>query len=83
MGGKATGSWEQQLKGGEKTVSVPQAIIIAAMIVAGAIIGSRYIPHYEISAAGGGAYRLNSITGEVIVCISRGSASSPYTVVCE
>jgi len=52
----------------------PFAIIVCAILIGGAIIGTQFVNHYQIVAAGGEgnvvAWRLNTRTGEIDYCIA-------------
>jgi hypothetical protein len=54
-------------------MTVQQAILIGAAIIAAAIVGVRALAPYEFSAEGGSIWRGNAITGDVRKCMLTGS----------
>jgi hypothetical protein len=57
-------------------------IVLAALIIAAAIVGVRFIPRYEISAVidpdgTSIAWRVNSLTGDVQIC-SLARSDNPF-----
>jgi hypothetical protein len=50
------------------SLSVPWAIVAAAVLVALSILGASVIAPHRISAAPNGAYRVNAVTGDVQIC---------------
>lgn len=49
-------------------MTTPRAILIGAVIIGLSIIGARVIAPYQISSDGLVAWRLNTITGETLIC---------------
>ena len=49
-------------------MTVPQAIVIGAAIIAGAIIGAQIITPYRLASGTAIVWRLNAITGETVLC---------------
>jgi hypothetical protein len=60
-------------------MTIPQAIIAGAVIIAGAIIGSRFAPSYQMAtftSGGSAVWRINAISGDVDVCTDGTSAQT-------
>jgi hypothetical protein len=61
------------------------AIVLAALIIAGAIIAAQFVPRYEIAAVMNGVgnpilWRTNARTGDVEICslLPIGSTADPF-----
>jgi hypothetical protein len=56
-------------------MTIPQALIIASVIVGASIVGARLVAPYEIAAGNDGdgnpmLWRANTITGKVEICMA-------------
>jgi hypothetical protein len=60
-------------------MTIPQAIIIGAFIVAASVVGSRLVAPYEITSGTAIAWRINTITGAVELCNASIDVSNPTT----
>ena len=66
-------------------MTTPQAVLLGAILIAGAIIGgfSLITPKFSISGDGGSAWKINNRTGEVSLCSSLAANMSPNNWISE
>lgn len=58
-------------------LDIPRAIIVGAAIIGGCMLLAEILAPYRMAAAPGTAWRINTITGAVMLCQSGIDANAP------